>query len=141
MTIFVTSNQTVIMSSSPPELLATAGGASAMVRTLGFGLGPALVTLIWAPPDYTVAGMQFSLAVATELFEETSDHIARSELECLPVIARRLYHGCDLKGASASSPGSSTPRDAAGFEDFVARLRATPEWDYVERVLDIRLAR
>jgi hypothetical protein len=31
------------------------------------------------------------------------------------------------------------PRDAPVFEELVSRLRATPEWDYVERDIDIRL--
>jgi monoamine oxidase len=33
------------------------------------------------------------------------------------------------------------PADSAGFEELVQRLRATEEWTYVEREVDIRLTR
>ena len=33
------------------------------------------------------------------------------------------------------------PGDAAGFEELVQQLRATEEWSYVEREIDLRLAR
>ena len=76
-----------------------------------------------------------------ELFEETSHHITIG-LEYLPAIARRLYHGRDLDEPFDFLPWFEyAPQDAPAFEDLVARLRATREWDYVEREVDIRLAR
>jgi chlorite dismutase len=76
-----------------------------------------------------------------ELFEGTSHHIAIG-LEYLPVIARRLYHGRDLDETfDFLTWFEYAPEDAAAFEDLVARLRATQEWDYVQREVDIRLAR
>ncbi|HCP61471.1 MAG TPA: chlorite dismutase, partial [Actinobacteria bacterium] len=33
------------------------------------------------------------------------------------------------------------PERAAAFEELVRRLRATEEWAYVEREVDLRLAR
>jgi len=33
------------------------------------------------------------------------------------------------------------PEHAAAFEDMVQRLRATEEWRYVDREVDIRLSR
>jgi hypothetical protein len=36
---------------------------------------------------------------------------------------------------------SSRPEHGADFEELVLRLRATEEWTYVEREIDIRLAR
>ncbi|MDP9429393.1 MAG: chlorite dismutase family protein [Actinomycetota bacterium] len=76
-----------------------------------------------------------------KLFEETSRHIAIG-LEYLPAIARRLYHGRDLGEAFHFLTWFEyAPQDAPAFEDLVSRLRATPEWDYVEREIDIRLAR
>jgi chlorite dismutase len=76
-----------------------------------------------------------------ELLEETSHHIAIG-LEYLPAIARRLYHGRDLDEAfDFLTWFEYAPQDAPAFEDLVSRLRATPEWDYVEREVDIRLAR
>ena len=76
-----------------------------------------------------------------KLFEETSHHIAIG-LEYLPAIARRLYHGHDLdEPFDFRTWFEYGPQDAPAFEDLVARLRATREWDYVEREVDIRLAR
>ena len=76
-----------------------------------------------------------------KLFEETSHHIAIG-LEYLPAIARQLYHGHDLdEPFDFLTWFQYAPQDAPALEDLVARLRATPEWDYVEREVDIRLTR
>lgn len=61
MAVFVGPNQTQIMSAAPPSLLATAGGASGLARSLGFGLGPALATATWAGAGYTLAGMRLAV--------------------------------------------------------------------------------
>ena len=75
------------------------------------------------------------------LLEETSHHIAIG-LEYLPAIARRLYHGRDLgEPFDFLTWFEYAPQDAPAFEDLVARLRGTPEWDYVQREVDVRLAR
>ena len=76
-----------------------------------------------------------------ELFEGTSHHIAIG-LEYLPAVARRLYHGRDLgESFDFLTWFEYAPQDAAAFEDLVSRLRATPEWEFVEREIDIRLSR
>ena len=76
-----------------------------------------------------------------ELLEETSQHIAIG-LQYLPQIARRLHHGRDLdEPFDFLTWFEYAPQDAPAFEELVARLRATPEWDYVEREVDVRLAR
>jgi hypothetical protein len=76
-----------------------------------------------------------------ELLEETSHHIAIG-LEYLPAIARRLYHGRDLdEPFDFLTWFEYAPQDVPAFEDLVARLRATREWDYVEREVDIRVSR
>jgi hypothetical protein len=77
------------------------------------------------------------------LFEEKSKHVTVG-LKYLPGVARRLHHCRDL--------GTSEPfdfltlfdfakGDAPAFDDLVAALRATEEWKYVEREVDIRLVR
>ena len=75
------------------------------------------------------------------IFEEDSHHIAIG-LEYLPAIARRLYHcrGLD-EPFDFLTWFEYAPADAAPFEQLVTRLRKTREWDYVEREIDIRLAR
>jgi hypothetical protein len=77
------------------------------------------------------------------VFEAQSKHIALG-LQYLPAIARRLHHCRDL---GTDEPFDFltwfeyAPADAEAFEDLVGRLRATPEWAFVEREIDIRLSR
>jgi hypothetical protein len=77
------------------------------------------------------------------IFEEASHHI-RLGTKYLPAVARRLHHCRDL--------GESEPfdfltlfdyakADAKAFDELVAALRATEEWKFVEREVDIRLMR
>lgn len=74
------------------------------------------------------------------IFEETSHHVAIG-LEYLPGVARRLHHGRDLgEPFDFLTWFEFAPEEAAGFEELVQRLRATEEWAYVEREVNIRLA-
>ena len=75
------------------------------------------------------------------LLQEVSQHITIG-LEYLPAVARRLYHGRDLgEPFDFLTWFEYAPQDAPAFEQLLARLRATPEWQYVDREVDIRLAR
>ena len=75
------------------------------------------------------------------IFEERSHHIATG-LKYLPRVARRLYHGHDLgEPFDFLTWFEYTPTDAEAFEELVGMLRETEEWTYVEREVDIRLAR
>ena len=75
------------------------------------------------------------------IFEETSRHTAIG-LEYLPAIARRLHHSRDLgEPFDFLTWFEFAPENTAAFDDLVARLRATEEWNYVEREVDIRLVR
>lgn len=75
------------------------------------------------------------------IFEERSHHVATS-LAYLPTIARRLHHGRDLGEPFDFLTWFEFPPDAADeFEELVVRLRATEEWVYVEREVDVRLVR
>lgn len=75
------------------------------------------------------------------IFEARSRHIAVG-LDYLPAVARRLHHCRDL-GAPFDflTWFEFAPSDEAAFDELVARLRKTEEWTYVEREIDIRLAR
>src|SRR3569833_1032565 len=77
------------------------------------------------------------------ILEEESHHIAIG-MRYLPAVSRRLLHCRDL--------GVDAPFDFIGFLDFapeseaafdrmLAQLRATREWSYMEREIDIRLAK
>ena len=72
---------------------------------------------------------------------EESRHISIG-LEYLPGVARRLYH-CREFGESFDflTWFEYPPSESGAFERLVERLRATREWHYVNRELDIRLVR
>jgi hypothetical protein len=73
------------------------------------------------------------------IFEEASHHTAIG-LKYLPAIARQLFHCRDIKEPfDFLTWFEYAPEHAAEFEDLVAMLRSTPEWNYVEREIDIRL--
>jgi chlorite dismutase len=75
------------------------------------------------------------------IFEERSRHIATG-LEYLPAVARRLHHSRDLgEPFDFLTWFEFAPSDEARFDELVAMLRATEEWAYVDREIDIRLER
>ena len=75
------------------------------------------------------------------IFEDKSHHIA-SSLKYLPMIARQLYHCRDLgEPFDFLTWFEYAPQNALFFEDLVKVLRATEEWSYVEREVDIRVTR
>jgi chlorite dismutase len=76
-----------------------------------------------------------------QIFEDKSHHIAAS-LKYLPVIARQLYHCRDLgEPFDFLTWFEYAPEHASMFEELVAMLRATEEWRYVEREVDVRVVR
>ncbi len=75
------------------------------------------------------------------IFEEQSHHNAIG-LEYLPGIARRLHHSRDLgEEFDFLTWFEFAPEQSSAFETLVKRLRASKEWTYVEREVDIRLSR
>jgi chlorite dismutase len=75
------------------------------------------------------------------IFEARSRHIAIGT-EYLPAIARRLYHCHDLGGPfDFLTWFELAERDAGAFDDLLGRLRATEEWAFVEREVEIRVRR
>ena len=75
------------------------------------------------------------------IFEERSHHITIG-LKYAARIARRLYHGFDLgEPFDFLTWFEYASTDANAFEELVGKLRETEEWTYVEREVDIRLAR
>jgi chlorite dismutase len=75
------------------------------------------------------------------IFEERSHHIAAS-LGYLPRIARRLHHGRDLgEPFDFITWFEFAPADSAAFDELCGVLRATAEWSFVEREVEIRLTR
>ena len=78
-----------------------------------------------------------------KIFEEQSHHI-NIGLRYLPAIARRLHHCRDL---GENEPFDFltwfefAPVDEPAFNKLLAELRASQEWNYVDREIDIRLVR
>jgi chlorite dismutase len=78
-----------------------------------------------------------------KIFEDRSQHI-QSGAAYLPAIARRLHHCRDLgeqQPFDFLTWFDYAPEHSNAFEDLVSTLRTTEEWTFVEREVDIRLAR
>ena len=76
------------------------------------------------------------------IFEAQSHHIEVG-LKYLPAIARRLHHCRDLgpeEPFDFLTWFEYAPAEASAFDELVQVLRASPEWVYVDREVDIRLA-
>lgn len=77
------------------------------------------------------------------IFEERSNHV-RTGMKYLPAVARRLHHCRDLgddEPFDFLTWFEYAPSDSAAFVELVAELRASEEWAYVDRDVDIRLVR
>jgi len=78
-----------------------------------------------------------------EILEEDSHHIAIG-MHYLPAVARRLLHCRDLdEQAPFDFLGylDYAPESEPRFNEMLARLRATNEWSFMDREIDIRLTR
>lgn len=75
------------------------------------------------------------------IFEDRSRHIALS-MKYLPAIARRLHHARDLgEPFDFLTWFEFAPEHEAAFDALLDELRASEEWRYVEREVEIRLRR
>ena len=108
------------------------------------GLGRPEAT--WAaliPIRKNVAWWALTQAERQRVFEQQSNH-AKIGLQHFPSLARRLHHCRDL---SENEPFDFitwfefAPAEEMAFNKLLDALRATEEWKYVEREIDIRLVR
>lgn len=77
------------------------------------------------------------------IFEEKSQHVAVG-LKYLPAVARRLHHCRDLSEVEPYdflTLFDYSKHDEAAFDDMLAVMRASEEWKYIDREMDIRLVR
>ena len=75
------------------------------------------------------------------IFEDRSRHIALS-MKYLPAVARRLHHARDLGEPFDFLTWFEFAREhEAAFDALLVELRASEEWKYVEREVEIRLTR
>ena len=108
------------------------------------GLGrPACTRAALIPIRKNAAWWALTQDERRHVFEAQSRHIAIG-LRYLPAIARRLHHCRDLgpdEPFDFLTWFEYAPADAGAFEDLVGQLRASPEWRFVEREVDVRLSR
>jgi chlorite dismutase len=72
------------------------------------------------------------------IFEQQSKHIAIG-LRYIPAISRQLFHCRDIgQPFDFLTWFEFSPENVAPFEDLLASLRASEEWTYVDREIDIR---
>ncbi len=129
----ITSNERYVMREEKAQLVATQQGLGRTEATLA-----ALI-----PLRKNAAWWALTQDERRQIFEEQSHH-TQIGLRYLPPIARRLHHCRDL---SENEPFDFltwfefAPADEKDFDQLLAQLRASEEWKYVEREVDIRLIR
>jgi hypothetical protein len=75
------------------------------------------------------------------IFEARSRHIADS-IKYLPRVARRLYQARELgEPFDFLTWFELAPEHESAFDELLGMLRSSEEWQYVEREVEIRLAR
>jgi chlorite dismutase len=76
-----------------------------------------------------------------KIFEEDSKHIATS-IPYLDKISRQLHHSRDLgEEFDFLTWFEFSSEHSTAFDDLCAALRATKEWEFVTREIDIRLSK
>ena len=106
------------------------------------GLGrPDSTAAVLIPIRKTAQWWQLTQDERRDVFEERSHHI-RIGIDALPMVARRLHHSRDLGGPfDFLTWFEFSPAQVDVFEEILAGLRASEEWTYVEREVEIRLTR
>lgn len=75
------------------------------------------------------------------IFEERSRHIVVG-MDTLPAVARRLRHCRELgEGFDFLTWFEFAPADVPAFDAMLQRPRATAEWRYLDREVEVRLSR
>src|SRR5262245_59736012 len=93
------------------------------------------------PIRKTAAWWNLTQEVRRNVFENKSHHIAEG-IRYLPSVARQLYHSRDIgEPFDFLTWFEYAPEHSEAFEELVRTLRNTKEWRYVDREVDIRLAR
>src|SRR5215813_1133688 len=93
------------------------------------------------PIRKTAAWWNLTQEERRNIFEKKSHHIAEG-VKYLPSVARQLYHSRDIgEPFDFLTWFEYAPEHSEAFEELVRTLRKTDEWQYVDREIDIRLAR
>jgi hypothetical protein len=113
-----------------------------VAKQQGLGRAPSTCAVL-IPIRKSVAWWALTQDERRAVFETRSKHIEIG-VRYLPAIARRLHHCRDL---TPDEPFDFltwfefAPADAQAFDVLLAELRASEEWHYVDREVEIRLTR
>ena len=112
------------------------------LRAVQAGLGRSEATLaVMIPIRKSAAWWDLAQDERRAIFEDKSRHIADT-MKYLPAVARRLHHARDLGGPfDFVTWFELAPEHTSLFDDLLSVLRATEEWRYVEREVELRLIR
>lgn len=129
----ITSNDRYVARSEKSQLLARQEGLGRPSATVG----------VLIPIRKSAAWWALTQDERLDVFTRQSKH-TEIGLDYLPAIARRLHHCRDI---AENEPFDFltwfefAPEHADAFEHLLERLRASEEWSYVDREVDIRLLR
>ncbi len=99
------------------------------------------ISAVLIPIKKTAQWWEMAQDERRKIFEEESHHTAVG-LEYLPGVARRLLHCRDLgEPFDFLTWFEFAPEHTQAFDELLVRMRASKEWDYVERDVEIRLER
>ncbi|MFG6428645.1 chlorite dismutase family protein [Roseateles sp. LYH14W] len=129
----ITSNERYVERAEKTQLLAVQEGLSR----------PQARCAALIPIRKTAAWWALTQDERRAVFEAQSHH-TEIGLRYLPAIARRLHHCRDLGEAEPFdflTWFEFAPEHTSAFDDLLAALRASPEWAYVDREVEVRLSR
>lgn len=99
------------------------------------------ISAVLIPIKKTVQWWEMAQDERRAIFEEESHHTAVG-LEYLPGVARRLLHCRDLgEPFDFLTWFEFAPEHTKAFDELLLRMRASKEWEYVEREIEVRLER
>jgi chlorite dismutase len=102
---------------------------------------PEAVSAVLIPIKKTPQWWEMAQDERRAIFEEKSHHTAVG-LEYLPGVARRLLHCRDLgEPFDFLTWFEFAPEHTKAFDELLMRMRASKEWEYVEREVEVRLER
>jgi MFS family permease len=93
--LFNAPNMAMAMTNAPQPLLATTGSSTSLARTMGFALGPALATLVWAGSSYQPAGIRGAMTLATVLSALSAVALVRTRVPGEQAAVAQDQHAVD----------------------------------------------
>jgi hypothetical protein len=113
-----------------------------VLRAVQPGLSrPEAVSAVLIPIKKNLQWWEMAQDERRAIFEEKSHHTAVG-LEYLPGVARQLFHCRDLgEPFDFLTWFEFAPEHTKAFDELLLRMRASKEWEYVEREVEVRLER